>query len=244
VTEEIFRKCRSIQFNIHVTENGDSDANVGRSAHLTQSANVVSGDAKSPTPGRLTLERIVETALRVIDDDGLEAVTMRRIADELRVQAPSLYNHVRSKEHLLDAVTASVMEQVDVSSFNQDSWRTALDGWAWSYYDALVAHPNLVPHLATAYGRLDVALARADQVYSGLLNYGWTPSRATRIAAGVRYAVWGAALSSFAGGFSARAAQFPNLQEIPRLRSTPGFDRAALKMLIDRFLDGLEQTAP
>jgi AcrR family transcriptional regulator len=238
-------KCRLNQLNTHVTDNAESADIAGHtSSHSDAEAASLSDDSKLAPPLRLTLERIVDTALRLIDEDGLEAVTMRRVADELEVQAPSLYNHVRSKEHLLDAVTASVMEQVDVSSFNQDNWRTALEGWAWSYYDALVAHPNLVPHLASAYGRLDVALARADQVYAGLLHYGWTPSRATRIAAGVRYAVWGAALSSFAGGFSAKAARFPHLQEIPRLRSTPGFDRAALKMLIDRFLDGLEQSAP
>lgn len=194
---------------------------------------------------RLTRERIVATALGLIDLDGLGAVTMRRIAKELEVQAPSLYNHMRSKDALLDAVAESVMKQVDASAFESLQWRDALDAWAWSYYDALVAHPNLIPHLATAFGRIDVALARADQVYAGLLRAGWTPSRATRIAAAVRYAVYGAALSSFAGGFSAEAARFPHLRDIEQLRAEPErVDRAALKMLIDRFLDGLEHIAP
>lgn len=203
-----------------------------------------SRDVAAPPP-RLTRERIVETALALIDRDGLGAVTMRRIADELGVQAPSLYNHMRSKDALLDAIAESVMEQVDASGFERLGWRAALDEWAWSYYDALVAHPSLIPHLATAFGRLDVALARADQVYAGLLRAGWTPSRATRIAAAVRYAVYGAALGSFAGGFSAEASRFPHLHDIERLREQPDrVDRAALKMLIDRFLDGLDQIKP
>jgi len=198
-----------------------------------------------PSPSRLTRDRIVERALRVIDRDGLGAVTMRRLADELGVQAPSLYNHMRSKDELLDAVAESVMEQVDASAFDRLSWREALQAWAWSYYDALAAHPNLVPHLAVAFGRLETGLARADQVYAGLRNAGWTPSRATRIAAGTRYAVYGAALASFSASFSPAATRFPNLQDIDRLREeAQRVDRAALKLLIDRFLDGLEEIAP
>jgi AcrR family transcriptional regulator len=193
----------------------------------------------------LTRARIAATALALVDRDGLDAVTMRRIADELGVQAPSLYNHMRSKEELLDAVAESVMEQVDASAFRRLGWREALEQWAWSYYEALVAHPNLIPHLTVAFGRLDVALARADQVYAGLLRAGWTPSRATRIAAAVRYAVYGAALGSFAGGFPAEAARFPHLHEIERLREAPErVDRAALKLLLDRFLAGLDEIAP
>jgi len=198
-----------------------------------------------PVVARLTRERIVETALDLIDRKGLAAVTMRRVADELGVQAPSLYNHVRSKEELLDAVAESVMQKVDASGFEHLDWREALEAWAWSYYEALVAHPNLVPHMAVAFGRLDTALARADQVYAGLLTQGWTPSRATRIAAAIRYAVYGAALGSFASGFTAKAARFPHLQDVPKLQDASSrVDRAALKLLIDRFLDGLEGQAP
>lgn len=198
----------------------------------------------TPTP-RLTADRIVRVALEVLDRDGLDALTMRRLADELGVQAPSLYNHMRSKDALLDAIAASVIARVDTSAFEQLEWRAALEAWAWSYYDALLAHPNLVPHLAVAFGRVDVGLAQADAVFAGLRRAGWTPSRATRIAAAVRYAVYGAALSTFAGSFSAEAARYPNLGDIEQLRRQPArVDRAAFKLLIDRFLDGLDAIAP
>jgi AcrR family transcriptional regulator len=194
----------------------------------------------------LTRERIVAAALELVDRDGLEAVTMRRIADELGVQAPSLYNHMRSKDVLLDAVAASVIEQVDASVFARRGWRSALEAWAWSYYEALVAHPNLIPHLAVAFGRIPAALERADQVYAGLRAAGWSASRATRIAAATRYAVYGAALGSFSRGFSAEAAQqYPSLGDVGRLGEQPDkVDRAALKLLIDRFLTGLDEIAP
>lgn len=193
----------------------------------------------------LSRDLIVETALALIDEEGLEAVTTRRLAEELGVQAPSLYNHMRSKDALLDAVAETVMDQVDASAFDRLGWRAALTAWAWSYYDALAAHPNLIPHLAVAFGRLDTSLLRADQVFAGLRKAGWTPSRATRIAAGLRYAVYGAALASFSAGFAPEAARFPNLGEIDRLRrDAQRIDRAALDLLIERFLDGLEATAP
>jgi len=196
-----------------------------------------------PTP--LSRRRIVATALRLIDRDGLEAVTMRRLAEELGVQAPSLYNHMRSKEALLDAVAESVFEEVDASGFERLGWRDGLREWVWSYYEALAAHPNLVPHLIGAFGRVDAALSRADRVYAGLRAAGWSASRATRIAAGARYAVYGAALGSFAGGFTARAAAFPNLQDVEKMRTeSRRVDRAALKLLIDSYLDGLEAIAP
>ena len=197
------------------------------------------------TAPSLSRERIVATALAMIDREGLEAVTTRRLADELGVQAPSLYNHIRSKEALLDAVAESVFEEVDASAFDHLGWSEALETWAWSYYEALSAHPNLVPHLVVAFGRLDAALARADQVYAGLCNAGWSPSRATRIAAGTRYAVYGAALGSFAGAFTARASAYPHLQDVDKMRArSRRVDRAALKLLIESYVEGLRGMAP
>ena len=53
---------------------------------------------------RLTRERIIAAALRVMDTEGLEAVSMRRIAREVGVEAMSLYHHVRDKDDLLDGI--------------------------------------------------------------------------------------------------------------------------------------------
>ncbi|MBS1893520.1 MAG: TetR family transcriptional regulator [Actinobacteria bacterium] len=198
-----------------------------------------------PDAAPLTKDRIVQAALDLIDHDGLEATTMRRLAEELGVQAPSLYNHMRSKQALLDAVAEHVFEAVDTSAFQRLGWREALESWAWSYYEALSAHPNLVPHLVVAFGRLDAALSRADQVYAGLRQAGWSASRATRIAAGMRYAVYGAALGSFARGFTPRAVTFPHLHEIERMQAhSERVDRGALRLLIENYLDGLESIAP
>lgn len=204
---------------------------------------------ESARPAPLDRERIAAAALALLDAEGEAAVTMRAIAERLGVTAPSLYNHVRSKEALLALVADRVVQQIDASGFGALPWRDALRRWAWSYYDALVAHPNLVPYVAANFGRLEASLQRAELVYGGLLEAGWSPSRATRIAAAVRYAVLGAAVGSFAGGFDADearvAARFPALRDSGRLpERREQVDRAALELLLERFLDGLGAPPP
>jgi AcrR family transcriptional regulator len=204
--------------------------------------------ASSPGPP-LDPVVIADAALALLDADGLEAVTMRRIAQRLDVRASSLYNHVRSKEEVLDAAADRVIAQVDVSGFERLGWRDALEAWAWSYYEALAAHPNLVPHVAVRFGHIPATLERAEQVYAGLLRAGWSPGRATRIAAAVRYAVLGAAVGSFAAGFGDAAAhdadRYPHLGETGRLADhAESVDRGALALLLDTFLAGLAAAAP
>ena len=62
----------------------------------------------------LTRDRITEAALRLMDAEGLDAVSMRRVAREVGVEAMSLYNHVRDKDDLLNAVIERVMRGVPV----------------------------------------------------------------------------------------------------------------------------------
>jgi AcrR family transcriptional regulator len=85
--------------------------------------------SRGPRPS-LTLARIVDTAVAVADADGLPAVSMRRVADELGVTTMSLYRYVPSKdvllELMLDAATGIPPEQ----QTPPESWRPALERWA------------------------------------------------------------------------------------------------------------------
>ncbi|MFF2022593.1 TetR/AcrR family transcriptional regulator [Streptomyces sp. NPDC058171] len=150
----------------------------------------------------LSKDRIVETALGLVDAEGLAALSTRRLAAELGVSGPSLYNHFRTKDEILDAVVDSVSAQVDLSMFEDDrDWRTALHDWAVSYRRALSAHPHVVPLLARGPGRRPAALRLADVVFGALVDAGWPPVQASSVGASMRYFVMGAALGSFAGGF-------------------------------------------
>jgi AcrR family transcriptional regulator len=90
----------------------------------------------------LTRQRIIRAALRVMDEEGLEAVTMRRIGRELGVEAMSLYNHVRDKEEILDAICEEVLTEFQVPQENE--WAAALRAGAGEYRRLLLAHPRVI----------------------------------------------------------------------------------------------------
>ncbi|WP_099904900.1 TetR/AcrR family transcriptional regulator [Streptomyces sp. TLI_171] len=201
--------------------------------------------ARPRTP-LLSRERIVDAALALVDAEGLPALSTRRLAAELSVSGPSLYNHFATKDELLDAVVDSVMGEVDLTMFDApQDWRTALRDWARSYRAALAAHPHVVPVLAQGPGRRPHALRLADAVFGCLVDAGWPRGQATRIGALMRYFITGSALGSFAAGFpedaALYAADYPHLGEAHRLaehRRT--IDEGAFETGLDALLDGLD----
>jgi AcrR family transcriptional regulator len=193
----------------------------------------------------LTQARIVEVATTIIDGEGLEALSTRRLAAELQVRAPSLYNHFKTKEEILDAVGDAIIAQVDISMFGREPWPDALRGWARGYRAALAAHPHIVPFLARGPGRRPAALGLADAVYGGLVEAGWPPSYATRIGALMRYLVAGSTLGSFALGFvddpGFYAERYPHLSGAYRLREHRQLvDEGAFELGLDTLITGLE----
>lgn len=157
-----------------------------------------------PRKPLLSRDRIVEAAGALVDAEGLEAVSTRRLAAALGVSGPSLYNHFRTKDEILDAVADAVSARVDLSMFEPGAgrdWQTALRDWAHSYRDALSDHPNIVPVLARGPGRRPAGLRLADAVFGAMTAAGWPPAQATRIGALMRYFILGSAVGSFARGF-------------------------------------------
>src|SRR3954451_8373909 len=107
-----------------------------------------------PSKPLLSRDRIVAAALALVDTEGLAALSTRRLAAELGVSGPSLYNHFTTKDEILDAVADTVIAKVDVSAFEQDTdCRSGLLYWARSYRAALAAHPPIVRYLAQGPGR-------------------------------------------------------------------------------------------
>jgi AcrR family transcriptional regulator len=197
-----------------------------------------------PRQALLSRQRIITAAIALIDAEGLAAFSTRRLAAELGVSGPSLYNHVSSKDELLDAVADAVTGSVDVSAFEHADWRVALRRWADSYRRALAAHPNIVPYLAQGPGRRPGALRMADAVYGGLVAAGWPPAQATHIGALMRYFVAGSALGSFARGFiadpSLYATDYPHLSQAHLLAEhQQSVDEGAFALGLDALIDGL-----
>jgi TetR/AcrR family transcriptional regulator, tetracycline repressor protein len=99
--------------------------------------------AEAPSKDRLTRERIVEAALHIMDEEGLDAVSMRRVAREVGVEAMSLYHHVRDKEDLLDGVCALVMCDFRYPDEDRPWIEVARDG-AREWRRVLREHPNVI----------------------------------------------------------------------------------------------------
>ena len=105
------------------------------------------GAARTP----LTRDRIVAAALQVMDAEGLEAVSMRRVAREVGVEAMSLYHHVRDKEDLLQGVCDRIMAGFEFPTASGD-WATRCKAAARSWRRLLQAHPDVMRLFAHTHG--------------------------------------------------------------------------------------------
>jgi AcrR family transcriptional regulator len=94
---------------------------------------------RQPKPP-LTHDRILTSAMELADRDGLDALTMRRLAKSLGVEAMSLYYHVANKDELLDGMVDLVFAEVELPSHDVD-WRTAMRQRANSQRQAMLRHP-------------------------------------------------------------------------------------------------------
>ena len=103
------------------------------------------------TRERLTRERIVEAALQVMDTEGLDAVSMRRVAREVGAEAMSLYHHVRDKDDLLQGICDRVMASFEFPAEHGD-WAEQCREGARAWRRLLQAHPDLMRLFAETHG--------------------------------------------------------------------------------------------
>jgi AcrR family transcriptional regulator len=89
--------------------------------------------------GRLSRERVLRAAIAHADAGGLEALTMRTLAELLEVAPMALYRHVASKDDLIDAMVDVVFSEIGVPSGGGD-WRSAMRQRAISVHDVLARH--------------------------------------------------------------------------------------------------------
>jgi AcrR family transcriptional regulator len=105
-----------------------------------------SAEAANKAP--VNRERTLEVALTVADSEGIEAVTMRRIARELGVEAASLYHHVSGKDQILDGLVDVVAAEIDLPR-PAAPWREAAGERAHHTRAVLLRHPWAVSLMAS-----------------------------------------------------------------------------------------------
>ena len=164
----------------------------------------------------LTHRRIVEAALRLIDERGLDALSMRALGAELGVEAMALYRHVADKGALLDGVVGLLLEELGDDVPMDGGWREVIGGFGRGFRSLALAHPNAFPLLGRDPARSWVAAAPGVEGLLGFLG------AAGFDAADAAYAV--RAVSRYAVGFSLVGAGAPQPAERPPAGEYPLLD--------------------
>ena len=199
-----------------------------------------------PRPSKPILSRrgIAEAALALVDEEGIEALSTRRLARRLGVEGPSLYNHVASRDDLLDEITALIVEEIDVTALDAADWRTALAELARSYRRAYARHPELIATIVRRPVRTDAALAGYDRLFKLLLDDGWDGATAAAIVAAIDYLVLGSAIETFAAGFDRApddyGGDYPSLAAALRAADGAGIDDRGFELGLEALLSRLE----
>ena len=156
----------------------------------------------TPSPRRrapLTRERILRAAIRLADREGLDALSMRRLAAALKVEAMSLYNHVANKDDVLDGIVDLVVGEIGLPAFGGD-WRESMRRRAHAAHEVMLRHP-WAPQLVVS--RITVGPHRLDYINAtvGVLREaGFTVAQTDR--------AW-FTLDSYIYGFTLQVLNFP-----------------------------------
>ncbi|MCW2685586.1 MAG: TetR family transcriptional regulator [Mycobacterium sp.] len=108
----------------------------------------LSAAATGREDGHVSRAMILRSALRIIDRDGVDGLSMRRLSDEVRRDPTVLYRHVPNKAALLDGIAEIVLGQLRVDTTDPD-WTAQLRIVAHDFRRLALAHPNVVPLLVT-----------------------------------------------------------------------------------------------
>jgi AcrR family transcriptional regulator len=100
-----------------------------------------------PAQKRLDRDELVATAMSVADAEGLDAVTVRRVAQRHDVTPMALYRHFDDKDGLLDALAESVLDAVRVPAADDRPWHEQMNELLTEFLAAMRPHPNVTPLL-------------------------------------------------------------------------------------------------
>jgi len=167
---------------------------------------------KSPAGSGLTAERIRHEALRLIDAEGLESFSTRRLGAALGCEAMAIYNHFASKDALLDAVVDKLFRQVSVPP-RGEGWEARVRGFAASYRALAHAHPKAFPLLATRRFRMR-SRNLVEQLIGALLEEGFTPRSAAELFRVASNYCNGAILDELSGSFPTAMDDHPNIKRV------------------------------
>jgi AcrR family transcriptional regulator len=204
----------------------------------------------------LTRERILRGAVDLADATGIEAVTIRSLADALGVKPMALYHHVANKDEILDGIVDLVFAEIELPPSDMD-WRSALRHRAISARQVLRRHPWAAPLLESRTTPGEATLRHHDAVIGTLRRAGFPVALVAHAYSLLDSYIYGFAIQEAALPFSPEtvteavhgfldqfsADRYPHLAELATAHVLqPGYDYGdEFEWGLDLILDGLER---
>jgi AcrR family transcriptional regulator len=205
----------------------------------------------------LTRERVLGTALRLADQGGLEALSMRKLGQALGVEAMALYYHFANKERVLDGIVDLVFGEIDVPAIGAD-WKAAMRERAISVRDALARHRWAIGLMESRTNPGPANLRHHDAVIGCLRAAGFDMAMAAHAYSALDAYIYGFALTKMNLPFETTTdiaelaetmlepfppGEYPNLADfITEHAMKPGYDFAdEFEYGLDVILDGLDR---
>jgi AcrR family transcriptional regulator len=203
----------------------------------------------------LSRERVLRAAIELVDEGGIESLSMRRLGQELGVEAMSLYNHVANKDDLLDAITNLVLSEIELPS-QVGNWRTAVRQSAVSAHDLLRRHKWACSLALSPARNIPVRIRNMEWLLRTLREGGFSAELTYHAYHALDSHIWGftlwelghtitpADIGDLAAAFlrDFPTASYPYVHEHVE-QHVSGFGRgeSAFEFVLDLILDGLER---
>ena len=158
-------------------------------------------DAQPPEPAgrrgpgrpRLDSARFVEAALKIVDEEGADALSMRALAERLNSSTATLYRHFPNRARLVAAVLDRVIGELDVDGLSGD-WREWCSGFVNGWFDAMIRHPNAAVLMTDYFPEGPESLAAREAWLTVMLDGGFSLDLAARAATTLGHYVQGFAI--------------------------------------------------
>jgi len=192
------------------------------------------------------VEKIVATALQIVDEEGADALSMRALAQRMDSGTATLYRHFASRAdvvaQVVDLVYGSV--ELDIEALRAMSWQEAIKTATQATFDGLRKHANVAPLFFDQFPVGPNAMAQRERVIALLLDSGFAPKLAARSYATLAHYVLGFVAQLDGHATTARPSEKkpPQLPELDRV-SFPATATAAKHLpvpLEDEFAFGLD----
>ncbi|WP_272687482.1 MULTISPECIES: TetR/AcrR family transcriptional regulator C-terminal domain-containing protein [Providencia] len=151
---------------------------------------------------KITRLQVLETALQLLETDGIDGLTMRKLADALHIKAASLYWHFNNKQSLVEGMADHIVANVAVGDLNEGDWKTNLLNITHQLRDALLQHRDGARVFAGTYVISDNVLRINNALIKTFMQSGMSAEKAANSTMTIFYFILGCCIEQQAALYS------------------------------------------